>query len=522
MIQDKNIYILVDKKKIIKNGKIRNIYVKKNNFQEKYIKSKGKFIRFFDKKDYYIITIKNIDKYKNNLNIFANKKIVNIIKKKFEKNPNGSYIFPKNKSFKDSLFTGGVGYFSDDVIRNDDKVLHRGLLNPVTLGQLNNQPEELDYNKSYDNIISEISNIAYSTKIFEIINNLMYEFSNVDDVNNYIYEIRPYIEFNKNNNNKFIIFFYINTLLFDDGDFKRYIKLPFHVSLFVKDMLKKRNNSNLALNTVIECLTTGHIHLTSDENKQKFNIYTKLKDFNYVINKPKPTHTYISASSISDFAEIMINHGKKIFDDWYYSSNADNNQTFNLYYPDYSSNNCWELYSDTSRRPLLLQLTNDQKYSIFLCFKNLYKIIYNIFKILDKKVNDITNIKRYLFDNEIDVILLKNSHYNYLVYNIPTKYTTSNPMPNIQYLDNLGAVKREYAIFKNNVIEAGIKGNKCPGELYRQRRTPSPRGRRTPSPRGRRTPSPRGRRTPSPRGRRTPSPRGRRTPSPRGRRYGSS
>lgn len=283
--------------------------------------------------------------------------------------------------------------------------------------------------------------------------------------------------------------------------------MPFHVSLFVKDMLKKRNNSNLPLNTVIECLTTGHIHLTSDENKDNFNIYTKLKDYNH--NKPKATHTYIFALSISDFAEIMRNHGKKIFDDWYYSSNADNNQNFNLYYPDYSTN-IWKLYSDTSHRALLIQLTENQKFSIFKCFKNLYKIIYNIFKILDKQVNNITNIKRYLIDNQIEVKLLNQSHYNYLVYTKPSKYTTSIPMSNIKYLDNYGIVQREYAIIKNNVIDAGIKGYKCPGEPYlRERTPPSPRGR---TPHGR---TPRGRTPPSPRGGPYPY-RSRTPPSPRG------
>jgi aspartyl-tRNA synthetase len=93
---ENNMYTVIDKTNI--NGKIRNIYVKKNdNYKEKYIKRKGEFIRYFDKKDYFIITFKNINKYKNNIKIFPNKKIFEEHKKELDKNPNKSYIFPKKK-----------------------------------------------------------------------------------------------------------------------------------------------------------------------------------------------------------------------------------------------------------------------------------------------------------------------------------------------------------------------------------------------------------------------------------------
>jgi len=73
-------YTVIDK--TIINGKIKNVYVKKNNnYHEKYIKNKGEFVLLFDKKDYYIISFKNINKYKNNKNIFPKKKYLKNIKK---------------------------------------------------------------------------------------------------------------------------------------------------------------------------------------------------------------------------------------------------------------------------------------------------------------------------------------------------------------------------------------------------------------------------------------------------------
>ena len=78
-----NIFTVIDKKNI--NGRIRNIYVKNNdNSQEKYIKNKGKFIKYFDKKDYFIIKITNFVIPKNKIN-----KIIKI----YRKTPAPSHFF---------------------------------------------------------------------------------------------------------------------------------------------------------------------------------------------------------------------------------------------------------------------------------------------------------------------------------------------------------------------------------------------------------------------------------------------
>jgi len=525
MIKDNDKYKLIGKKNI--NGKIRNIYTKNNNIQEYYIKSNGKYVKnnfTLKKKNYTIYKIKNISDYKNKVAQQENKEAqkeyktdLNTIKKLLSKNSVVYLYKPKNKSSKDSkifFYTGGVGRFNQDVKINNDDVLHRGFDYPLTLKELNNQTKKLAYNPMYDDIINEISDIGYTTNTFELINNLKYTIN----VNGIEFNIRPSIELN--NKKKFIIFFYINTNEFNDrSNNLRYIKMPLHVSLFLKDMLKKDNDvpKNTPISDIkIMCVTTGHIHITSDDNIKKFNITPiGLKHTEIVPHtgrlKDISTHTYLLASSLQDIIDIMFTHGLNIFNDWKYTQiDSSDMKVFNLYYPD-KALAIWKLCAPNRSAPSEIILSSQKKREIFVCFKNLYKIIHNIFYNLvytaeKNSMWDINYIRTNLMYG-FDVELLDNSNLYYLSYTIPAR----NRNKNIEYYDSLNQLRRDYQIIEEDIKEAEKYSYKCPGQNFTLR-LPSPPRRRTPPSPHYRTSPPRHRTPPLPR-HRTPLPL-RRSPSP--------
>ena len=440
------------------------------------------------------------------------------------------YLYkPKNNSLKNAKIIlnkkiGGIRSLFDDISINDDIVINRGFEHPLTLNdleqmRLNGNIKKLDYKAKYDDNIIDISYLGYNTNSFETINNLKYTII----VNDIEFHIRPFIEFIKDD--KFIIFFYIYTQDFDDsnGD-KRYIKMPFHVSLFLKDMIKKeeipetfpRKNTK---DIKIMCLTTGHMHLTSDDNIKHFNImpingltHTRYNRKTGNIDDIN-SHIYLLAPEIDDIVNIMSIHGKKIFSYWDYQPIVSNDtRKFQFFYPRKSINN-WAVC-----RSQKTTLSPTQKYNIFHCFQNLYIIIQNIFYYLVVSYRiqgyqpNIADIRTDLnsISNQIGVELLDVSNSDYLIYIIPNVITNKN----IEYVDNNSLVtKRDNKITENDIIAAEKFKFRCPGLNPRSRNYPSrggplPYRSRSPSLRGGPPPPP-----PPPRGRPTP-PRGRPSPSP--------
>ena len=234
---------------------------------------------------------------------------------------------------------------------------------------------------------------------------------------------------------------------------------------------------------------------------------------------------------MQDIIDIMLTHGVNIFKDWKYTQIDSNDmKVFNLYYPDKASAN-WKLCAPNRSVPSEILLSSQQKKNFFVCFKNLYKIIHNIFYNLVNTISNNSNwninIIRANLINGFDVELLDVSNPHYLSYTIPTK----NKNKNIEYKDSLNQTRRDYQIIKQDIKEAEKYSYKCPGQKFTTRLASPPRRRTPPSyhrtspPRGRsplrgRVPegyraSPPRRRATSPH-RRATSPR-RRTTSPRGR-----
>ena len=400
-------------------GKNRNIYFKmnKNNTalgKTRYIKYKREFIKLstFIKEHYNKKTKKHINYEKkpnvtiiNNINDIKDKKIRAFFKRTFKKNAK-IYIYTSKK-----LKRGGAA-FNIDVRRDNDVVVRREPYDQVYKASLasrsrkNSDPYpyelEVNYDAKVDDIISKITELSQYKTHFERINNLKYKVSFKMDGKDVEYYIRPHIDF-RDPYKRFIINFYV---CIDVSKPLKWIKLPLHLSLFINDMIEKKiREGRIAGNEEYEIamFNTGHIHITSDDKIENFNIGTNLElktksgaassrgrtHSNGAASSGAAfsTHTYLIADSLEKVAYIMQDHGKEIFEDWYYDSSTETNtqdKKFSLFAP---INNKW----GASPYGQNIELQEDEKKNIFdNCFKNLHYIISNIFYILheQKKVND--------------------------------------------------------------------------------------------------------------------------------------
>lgn len=439
-------------------GKNRNIYFKmnKNNTalgKTRYIKYKREFIKLsiFIKEHYNKKTKKYINYEKkpnvtiiNNINDIKDKKIRALFKRTFKKNAK-IYIYSSKK-----IKRGGAA-FDVDVSRNNDKPMRReprtqifdAALIPRTPPK-NSDPYpyklKVEYNQKYDDIIYEITKLSRDKTQFERINNLKYSI----DVDGKTYYIRPHIDFTTPYK-RFIINFYVCT---DVSSPLKWIKLPLHISLFINDMIERKIREGRRTGDEeyeIAMLNTGHIHITSDDKIENFNIRTALelktksgaassRGRAHSSGAASPhsrapssapsssTHTYLIADSLEKVAYIMKEHGIKIFKDWHYDKSTETeteHKKFTLFAP---INKKWGASPDGVN----IELKTDIKKEIFEeCFKNLHYIISNIFYILHNKRNLDDGIP-----SSISSISVGTSDHAYIQYN--QQRTLSNI--NIKYI----------------------------------------------------------------------------------------
>ena len=425
-------------------GKNRNIYFKmnKNNTalgKTRYIKYKREFIKLsiFIKEHYNKKTKKYINYEKkpnvtiiNNINDIKDKKIRALFKRTFKKNAK-IYIYTSKKIKRGGAITKD---FYRDVFKNNDMPTYRNILSQIYDRNLepksndtyrNNSPYpyqlQVEYDDNVDDIILRIFELARVPIVFQKINNLRYSIV----VDSKTYAIRPYIEFAKPYK-KFVLFFYIK-IDGGSGSTEKWIKLPLHVSLFMNDMIEKIRVGD---KDKIERLNTGHIHITSDDQIGNFNIGTTLdnsKGNGRTSNRGlssagvSSTHTYLIASNLTDVALIMGEHGERIFNDWYYETNTEND-TRELYFTLFKPvNNRWEVIRDSSPKN---KLSDVQKQSIYKCFGKLHYIIGNIFHIMDKG-GVIDNEYLKTTTSRITSTIIRSSGYGHLRY-IPSRSQKTN------------------------------------------------------------------------------------------------
>ena len=449
--KNRNIYIKTNKKtsKLSKTEyiKYKGEYINLNTFIKEYDKNKKKGINH-GKKNVIII---------NNINDIKDKKVRDLFNKTFKKNAK-IYIYTDKK-----LSRGGA--FKDDVSRNNDIVAprnfdaisathhrsHSGINNLIPYNL------KIDYNNEYDDIITEILNLG-KTKLFERINNL--EYTIVVDGTTFV--IRPFIDFAPYK--KIFLYFYINTDQFNDNGIQKWIKMPLHLSLFLNDMIEKFDRTPTP---EIKCLTTGHIHITSDDKIGSFNISTLLDStkFNRRTSTTVSisTHTYLIAKNLQQAEHIIKTHREQIFKDWYYDSTTETETSTlksTLYIP---INNKWGPIHKPADGNNTIVLSSIQKQKIYECFNKLQYIISNILHILYKETGSDTNLKT----NVSGIVMIDNYKLHssdrvkptyYLTYIQPTFPSNIN----IRYFQR-DTTKRKGLIYEKDLENATVNTGFCPG-----------------------------------------------------------
>jgi hypothetical protein len=462
-----NIYKLYDIKLIC--GKNRKIFIKTNKknskvLKTKYIRYKGEYIKLktftreYDKNNRKISTNHNKKNVIiiNNINDIKDKKIRSLFNKTFKKNAK-IYIYT------DTKLSRGGGTFIEDVSRNNDIVAPRNFdaiptphISHSRFDDLIPYQLKIHYNNKYDDIITEILEIG-KTKLFERINNL--EYTIVVDGTTFV--IRPFIDFAPYK--KFFLYFYINTDKFNDNGIKKWIKLPLHLSLFLNDMIEKFDKTP---SSKIKCLTTGHIHITSDDKIGANNISTLL-DSTKINRKTSATlststHTYLIAKNLEQAAHIIKTHREQIFKDWFYDTKNETETSSlksSLFIP---NNNKWGPISHSDGNNSII-LSSIQKQQIYVCFNKLQYIISNILYILYKKTGSNINLNTFdsgvvMIDNYKQYFTERVKPEHYLTYTVPVYPANIN----IRYLEK-DETKRKGVIYEKDLENANVNKGYCPG-----------------------------------------------------------
>jgi hypothetical protein len=371
-------------------GRLRNIYSKmkrdKTLGKTKYIKSKGVFIRLSiyikenakDAKKVTKATTKattkaakaakaakakrsSLKKHRkiiviDNINNIKDTKIRHLFLKTFKKNSK-IYIYSDNKKWKG----GGLETYTDAVTQ--DNGTYRGTYYLSDLKQL----YRLTYDEDIDGIIAKIIDIGTNNttapNLFEQISNLKYEISYTTSYTT-IYYIRPYISIK---DDLLIIYFYINIDT-------TWIKLPIHITLYLRDMTEYANADQTQIK-----IKTGFLHITCDN----IGIFNKLK------GSDQKTHLYLKGKKFNELSEIMEKHGKEMFEgSGYVTGNA--NIEVNKYTPNLTTTSgVKRIWGTIEGKFKLVDGPLKTKTDINDIIQNhLPKIFSHIFMIFNKEKND--------------------------------------------------------------------------------------------------------------------------------------